>query len=84
MPEVSSIFRTVEKLSGGQRNQADEYDIRKIETQVLIPSGNTLVMGGLMSDSTKNIYSKVPLLGDMPLIGRAFSRRTSPATSATS
>ncbi len=75
VPEVSSIFRTVEKLSGGQRNQADEYDIRKIETQVLIPSGNTLVMGGLMSDSTKNIYSKVPLLGDMPLIGRAFSHQ---------
>ena len=73
VPEVSSIFRTVEKLSGGQRNQADEYDIRKIQTQVLIPSGNTLVMGGLMSDSTKNIYSKVPILGDIPLVGRAFS-----------
>lgn len=75
IPEVSSIFRTVEKLSGGQRNQADEYDIRKIETQVLIPSGNTLVMGGLMSDSSKNIYSKVPILGDVPLVGRAFSHQ---------
>ena len=71
-PEVSSIFRTVERLSGGQRNQADEYDIRKIDTQVLIPSGNTLVMGGLMADATKNIYNKVPLLGDIPWLGLLF------------
>lgn len=75
VPEVSSIFRTVTKTVAGTLNQADEYDIRKIETQVLIPSGNTLVMGGLMSDSTKNIYSKVPLLGDVPLVGRAFSHQ---------
>ena len=75
VPEVSSIFRTVTKTVAGTVNQADEYDIRKIETQVLIPSGNTLVMGGLMSDSTKNIYSKVPILGDVPLVGRAFSHQ---------
>lgn len=73
VPEVSSIFRTVTKTVAGTINQADEYDIRKIETQVMIPSGNTLVMGGLMSDSTKNIYTKVPLLGDIPVLGRAFS-----------
>jgi general secretion pathway protein D len=72
VPEVSSIFRTVEKISAGQRNQADEYDIRKIETQVLIPSANTLVMGGLLADETKNIYSKVPMLGDIPVLGLAF------------
>ena len=72
VPEVSSIFRTVTKTVAGTINQADEYDIRKIETQVLVPSATTLVMGGLMADSTKNIYSKVPLLGDLPGIGLAF------------
>lgn len=75
VPEVSSIFRTVEKVVAGTVNQADEYDIRKIETQVLIPSGNTLVMGGLMSDDTRNQHSKVPILGDIPLVGRAFSHK---------
>jgi type II secretory pathway component GspD/PulD (secretin) len=73
VPEVSGIFRTVRKVVAGTVNEADEYDIRKIETQVLIPSGSTLVMGGLLNDSTKNIYSKVPILGDVPLLGRAFS-----------
>jgi len=72
VPEVSSIFRTVTKKLNGQENQADEYDIRKVETQVIVPSGHTLVLGGLMSDATKNIYSKVPLLGDLPLLGAAF------------
>lgn len=72
VPEVSSIFRTVTKKLNDQDQQADEYDIRKIETQVIIPSGHTLVLGGLMSDATKNIYSKVPILGDMPLFGAAF------------
>ncbi|MSU57485.1 MAG: hypothetical protein EXS35_04775 [Pedosphaera sp.] len=72
IPEVSSIFRTVTKTVGGSISQADEYDIRKIETQVIIPSGNTLVMGGLLADSTKNIYSKVPVLGDIPGLGFAF------------
>ena len=72
VPEVSSIFRTVQKRVVDTINEADEYDIRRIETQVLIPNAHTLVMGGLMSDSTKNIYSKVPVLGDLPLIGLAF------------
>ncbi|MCS7089256.1 MAG: secretin N-terminal domain-containing protein [Verrucomicrobiota bacterium] len=72
VPEVSSIFRTVQKRVLDTVNEADEYDIRKVETQVLIPNSHTLVMGGLMSDSTKNIYSKVPLLGDLPLLGLAF------------
>ncbi len=73
VPEVSSVFRTVSRTVNGQVSQADEYDIRKIETQVMIPSGNTLVMGGLMSERTRNAYTKVPILGDVPLLGRAFS-----------
>lgn len=72
VPEVSSIFRTVTKTVSSTINQADEYDIRKIETQVIVPSGNTLVMGGLLADSTKNLYTKIPVLGDIPVIGLAF------------
>lgn len=76
VPEVSSIFRTVEKIVAGTRNQADEYDIRKIDTQVMIPSGNTLVLGGLVSDKTAKGYTKVPILGELPFIGLAFRQDT--------
>ena len=50
----------------------DEYDIRKMETRVMIPSGNTLVLGGLIQDDVRNQNTKVPILGDIPLIGLAF------------
>jgi type II secretory pathway component GspD/PulD (secretin) len=71
-PEVSSVFDTVTKIVAGVENQADEYDVRKVRTQVLIPNANTLVMGGFIKDNTKSIYTKVPILGDIPVLGYAF------------
>jgi len=71
-PEVSDDADTVTRTIGGQIFQADEYDVRRIDTQVLIPSGNTLVMGGLVSDDVTKDYTKVPVLGDIPGLGWAF------------
>jgi type II secretory pathway component GspD/PulD (secretin) len=79
-PEVSRIFDTVTKLVsvGGTSGQyqADEYDIRKIETRVLIPSGNTLVLGGLVQDDVRTGNTKVPVLGDIPVVGYLFRSDT--------
>jgi len=77
IPEVSRIFDTVTKLvsvgtGGTGQYQADEYDIRKIETRVLIPSGNTLVLGGLVQDDIRSGSTKVPILGDIPVMGYLF------------
>src|SRR5204863_9179723 len=47
-------------------------DVRKIETRVMIPSGNTLVLGGLVQDDVRTANNKVPVLGDIPFLGRAF------------
>jgi len=71
-PEVSRVFDTVTKVVNGSTSQADEYDIRKIDTQVMIPSGHTLVLGGLVQDDTRTSNTKVPVLGDIPGLGRAF------------
>jgi type IV pilus assembly protein PilQ len=71
-PNVSSFFATVTKTVAGVVNQADEFDVRQIDTQVLIPNANTLVMGGLVKDSPSASYTKVPILGDIPLLGHAF------------
>jgi len=75
-PEVSDVGGTISKTVNGQASQADYYDIRKITTQVLIPSGNTLVMGGLVGDNITTGNTKVPLLGDIPLLGYAFRQDT--------
>jgi type II secretory pathway component GspD/PulD (secretin) len=72
IPEVSRIFDTVRKTVASTVNEADEYDIRKIDTHVMIPSGNTLVLGGLVQDDVRSGNTKVPVLGDLPLIGYAF------------
>jgi len=73
VPEVSRIFGTVTKSLGVSGIfQADEYDIRRMETKVMIPSGNTLVLGGLVQDDVRTSNTKVPLLGDIPFMGSAF------------
>jgi general secretion pathway protein D len=71
-PEVSRVFDVSSKTVSGQVSQADIYDFRKIETHVMIPSGNTLVLGGLVSDDIRNGSTKVPVLGDIPFLGRLF------------
>jgi type II secretory pathway component GspD/PulD (secretin) len=71
-PEVSDIFDTVTKVVAGVENQADEFDFRRVNTQVLIPNSDTLVMGGFIRDNTANSYTKVPFMGDIPIIGYAF------------
>jgi type II secretory pathway component GspD/PulD (secretin) len=71
-PEVSSLGPLYTKIVAGVENQADSFDIRTIRTEVMIPSGNTLVLGGLVSDDLNNGYTKVPVLGDIPVLGWAF------------
>jgi type IV pilus assembly protein PilQ len=72
IPEVSDVAGTITKTVGGLVNQADVYDIRRIETRVLIPSGNTLVMGGLVGDNRSKTDVKVPVMGDIPFLGALF------------
>jgi type II secretory pathway component GspD/PulD (secretin) len=76
VPEVSRKFDTVTKVINGTVFQADQYDIRKMETRVMIPSGNTLVLGGLVQDDNRNASTKVPMLGDIPFLGKAFQSKS--------
>jgi len=71
-PSVSSFFGTVSRTVSGFTSQADEFDTRTIDTQVLIPNSHTLVMGGLVKDNPNSQYTKVPFLGDIPVLGLAF------------
>ncbi len=76
IPEVSNIDSKDRQTINGQVNEANVYAIRRVETQVMIPSGHTLVMGGLMTDNINKGYTKVPLLGDLPGIGWGFRKQT--------
>lgn len=48
---------------------------REITTSVLVPDGVTLVLGGLISDEVRQSVSKVPALGDIPVLGNLFRYR---------
>lgn len=47
---------------------------REIETTILANDGQTVVLGGLIKDNVTDSTRKVPLLGDVPLLGRLFRR----------
>lgn len=53
---------------------------RSIETTILADNGQTIVLGGLISDDRLSADSQVPILGDIPILGRAF-RTTRESTS---
>ncbi len=72
MPEVSSFFGNFSQTVAGSTYAAPVFDFRTVETQVLIPNSNTLVLGGLVQDNPRAGYTKVPLLGDIPGLGLLF------------
>jgi type II secretory pathway component GspD/PulD (secretin) len=72
-PEVSQKDALVAtETLAGQVNTAPIFDRRTIITSASVPSGFTLVIGGLDSDVITKTYTKVPLLGDLPGLGYAF------------
>ena len=78
IPIVSSHFGDIiVTVSGGAGNPSTsypvpEFDYRKMDSQVMIPNGNTLVMGGLVQNNPTASFTKVPVLGDIPGLGWAF------------
>jgi type II secretory pathway component GspD/PulD (secretin) len=76
VPTVSSLFGYVPLTASGSSSTAPEFDTRTIDTQVLIPNANTLVMGGMVKDNPANTQTKVPLLGDIPGFGALFRSST--------
>ena len=66
--EVSSVVPT----SSAVKSVDLITNKRSIENTVLVDDGQIVVIGGLISDDTKNNESKVPILGDIPFIGNLF------------
>ena len=67
--EVSSVL-----LGGASISQASDIitNERKILTKVLAEDSRIVVLGGLIKDDVQDGQQKVPLLGDIPLLGRLF------------
>ena len=67
--EISTLSETAESVLvelGPTTNK------REAQTSVIVDNGHTVVIGGLMSDNISVVERKIPLLGDIPLIGWLF------------
>ena len=50
-------------------------DTRKLNTTVLVGDGETIVLGGVFEETNNNDVEKVPVLGDLPLLGKLFRNK---------
>jgi type II secretion system protein D len=72
-PEISSLSATTVPISNTVNSPV--IDQRSADTVVVTPSDKTVVIGGLISTQTQDSDRKVPILGDIPLLGAAFKRK---------
>ena len=71
-PEISTLTGTTVPIS--ELVSAPVIAKRSALSRVGVKNGQTIVIGGLMEDRKTETISKVPLLGDIPLLGAAFRR----------
>ena len=72
-PEVSTITAETVKISDDV--DATVFAKRSTNSKVSVQDGQTIVIGGLMQDDDTTVVKKVPLLGDIPLLGELFTSR---------
>ncbi|MBE0535382.1 MAG: hypothetical protein IH624_06900 [Phycisphaerae bacterium] len=72
VPEISTT--TAKTVPISETVNAAVYAKRSAETRVAVRDGQTIVIGGLVKDEIKESIDKVPLLGDLPILGGLFRR----------
>lgn len=70
------IYQEVSSVQDSSNPAGIITNMRAIETNVLVDDGSIVVLGGLVQDSVSNTTEKVPVLGDIPLIGQLFRFET--------
>ncbi|MGH7940938.1 MAG: type II secretion system protein GspD [Limisphaerales bacterium] len=70
-PQDSEVDPTQTEPIGGGVN-APVIDTRSADTVVITPDGQTVVIGGLMENDKESAETKIPLLGDIPVLGALF------------
>lgn len=71
-PEISALSDT--RVDIGTDTPVQAIDNRSADTVVVVESGKTVVIGGLIANQKIERDTKVPFLGDIPLLGYAFKR----------
>ncbi|MBS4015438.1 MAG: AMIN domain-containing protein [Candidatus Latescibacteria bacterium] len=70
----------VEAITGWQGSPDDQRPVtvrREAKTQVIVKDGEVVVIGGLIKDEETRVRSKIPILGDIPILGKFLFSQTS-------
>lgn len=71
--EVTALVEPeVRDVTGNTNNGLPEITFRRAATNVRVKDGESIVIGGLINEFTSNTKSKIPILGDLPLVGGLF------------
>ncbi|RMD64065.1 MAG: hypothetical protein D6824_04465, partial [Planctomycetota bacterium] len=73
--EINVELSSFGSSSSGGQNLPPDRNTNSFESVVTVPGDSTVVVGGLVSEQTQDTETKVPLLGDIPLIGEAFKNQ---------
>jgi general secretion pathway protein D len=75
-PGSDSAGNPVVSVITENRIEMPVFSARRVNTQLTIYDGYTVAVGGLMREDVQNVEDKVPILGDIPIIGRLFQTRS--------
>src|SRR4029077_19399449 len=79
-PEISNKVGDQSFIFAGATVTSPIIDTRTLDSSGLIKSGDTLAIGGLLQDEQTKARNKVPVLGDLPVIGYMFAERLNART----
>ncbi|MCK5893565.1 MAG: type IV pilus secretin PilQ [Endozoicomonadaceae bacterium] len=74
---IMDIKVTNDSVKSSPNGSVPSIDKNEVQTKVLVRDGETLVIGGIFNNITTQSKSKVPLLGDLPIVGTLFNRTSS-------
>jgi general secretion pathway protein D len=72
-PEISDVASAAEAVPITNGVTSPTFNVNRAQTTVAVRNGTTVVIGGLIRDSLDDTVSKIPILGDIPLLGALFS-----------
>jgi type II secretory pathway component GspD/PulD (secretin) len=78
--EMSVALHPIVNSLTGYLNGVPQISTRDTQTTVHLRDNETLVIGGLIQENTQRTESKVPLVGDIPLLGRVFRNTNTTST----
>ena len=70
--DLNPCIETVVASSSGDSDYTPTISKREVKTTITVPDRKTVVISGLIREDTSTIQSKVPILGDIPLLGWLF------------